>query len=297
MRTWHSAPRATRTETFQLEALWQRRRLFLYRASLYLLLVLGASLMVLPFYWMVTTSFKELGEALRMPPTWFPSALRWENWVNAWSSAPFGRYFFNSFFVSIVCVIGEVLTTILAAYAFARLNFLGKEAIWWLFMVTIMIPGEMLLIPNYITLARFGWIDTYWALIIPWIVSVYWIFFLRQAFMTFPRDLWDTAQLDGCGRWRFLWKILVPNFKAAIAAVALIKFIFSWNAFLWVLIVTNSERVRTVPVGLSIFSSEAGIYYNELMAASTMAILPIVILFIFSQRWIIQGVMRTGMKF
>jgi multiple sugar transport system permease protein len=280
-----------------LGAIWQRRRVALYRASLYLLLILGASFMLLPFYWMVTTSFKDLGEALRMPPTWIPHAFRWENWVNAWESAPFGRYFFNSFFVAILCVIGEVLTTILAAYAFARLNFLGKEVVWWLLMLTIMIPGEMLLIPNYITLARFGWINTYWALIIPWIVSVYWIFFLRQAFMTFPRDLWDTAQLDGCGRWRFLWKILVPNFKAAIAAVALIKFIFSWNAFLWVLIVTNSERVRTVPVGLSIFSSEAGIYYNELMAASTMAILPIVLLFIFSQRWIIQGVMRTGMKF
>lgn len=267
-----------------------------YRMTLYLLLFAGSAIMLFPFFWMVTTSFKTQLEAMKFPPQWFPSAMRWENYPIAWGMAPFGRYFFNSFFVSIVSTIGEVITTILAAYAFAKMRFFGKNVLFALLLGTLMIPGEMLLIPNYVTLVNLGWFDHYEALIIPWIVSVFGIFLLRQFFRSIPDELWDSARIDGCRRFWFLWRIVVPLSKPAILTVALFKFLGSWNAYQWVLIMTNSESMRTIPVGLTTFSSEIGTDWQLLMAASVLAILPVLILFFFTQKQFIQGVARTGIK-
>ncbi len=267
-----------------------------YRLILYVLLFAGSAIMLLPFFWMVTTSFKESSEVMRMPPQWFPKDWQWENYIKAWNVAPFGRYFFNSFFVSIVTTIGEVITTVMAAYAFAKMRFFGKSFLFALLLGTLMIPGEMLLIPNYVTLYKFHWLDRYQALIIPWLASVFGIFLLRQFFRSIPDELQDAARIDGCSRFRFLWQVMVPLSKPAIMTVALLKFLGSWNAFLWVLIVTNSENMRTVPVGLTMFSSEVGTAYEQLMAASVLAIIPILILFFFTQKQFIQGVARTGIK-
>lgn len=264
--------------------------------STYFLLILGSLVMIMPFLWMLSTSFKLPNEVLSMPPKWIPSVFEWQNYVKAWNAAPFARYFFNSFFIAITVTIAEVVTTIFAAYAFAKMDFLGKNVIFIAFLGTMMIPGEMLLVPNYITLTSFHWIDTYYALIVPWIVSVFGIFLLRQFFMTVPDEFWDAARIDGCSRLHFLWGIVVPLARPGIATVALFKFIGSWNAFLWVLIVTNTPKMRTIPVGLSYFRTEAGTYYGQLMAASAMAILPILILFFFTQRQFIQGIARSGIK-
>lgn len=267
-----------------------------YRALLYVLMFLGCAIMLLPFFWMLTTSLKtELG-AMRMPPQWIPPQLHWENYAQAWNTAPFGRYFFNSFFVSITSTVGEVLTTILAAYAFAKMRFFGKNVLFAILLGTLMIPGEMLLVPNYVTLVKWGWFDHYEALIIPWIVSVFGIFLLRQFFRSIPDELWDAARIDGCPRRRYLWRVVVPLSKPAILTVALFKFLGSWNAYQWVLIMTNSEEMRTVPVGLTMFSSDIGTAYHLLMAASVMAIVPILILFFFTQKQFIQGIARTGIK-
>ncbi|MFQ5795687.1 MAG: carbohydrate ABC transporter permease [Candidatus Bipolaricaulia bacterium] len=266
------------------------------RLTIYLLLILGSFIMILPFLWMVSTSLKPPTEIALMPPKWIPSVFRWENFSIAWNAAPFGRYFFNSFFVAITVTIAELITTIFAAYAFAKMDFFGKNVIFILFLGTLMIPGEMLLIPNYITLTRLKWIDTYYALIIPWIVSVFGIFLLRQFFLTTPNELWDAAQIDGCSRLRFLWRIMVPLARPALVTVALFKFIGSWNAFLWVLIVTNTPKMRTFPVGLATFSTEAGTLYEQLMAASTVAILPILLLFFIAQKQFIQGIARSGIR-
>ncbi|MCR4391776.1 MAG: carbohydrate ABC transporter permease [Candidatus Acetothermia bacterium] len=252
--------------------------------------------MILPFLWMVSTSFKDLVEALRIPPVWIPTQWRWENYLEAWNAAPFGRYFFNSFFIAITTTVGEVITTILAAYAFAKMNFLGKNVVFTILLGTMMIPGQMLLVPNYVTISRLGWYDTYWALIIPWIVSVFGIFLLRQFFRTIPDELWDSARIDGCSRLRYLWRIVVPLSRPGIATVALFKFVGSWNAFLWVLIMTNKVELRTVPVGLRYFQQDVGTDYHLLMAASTMAIVPILILFFLTQRQFVQGIARTGLK-
>ncbi len=268
----------------------------LYRLLIYLFLLAGSLVMLLPFLWMISTSLKPANEVLTMPPRWIPSVFRWQNYVEAWNAAPFGRYFLNSFFLAIVTTIGEVLCTVLAAYAFAKMDFFGRNVIFIAFLGTLMIPGEMLLVPNYITMTRLHWIDKYPALIVPWIVSVFGIFLLRQYFLTLPDDLWDAARIDGCGRFRFLWRVMVPLSRPGITTVALLKFIGTWNAFLWVLIMTNSPDMRTVPVGLSYFQSEAGTNYGQLMAASTLAILPILILFFFAQKQFVEAVARSGLK-
>ncbi len=268
----------------------------IYRMILYLLLFGGAAIMLLPFFWMLTTSFKTELETLRIPPVWIPSKWQWINYVKAWNAAPFGRYFFNSFFIAITTTIGEVFTTILAAYAFAKMRFFGKNVLFAALLGTLMIPGEMLLLPNYVTIARLGWLDHYEALIIPWLVSVFGIFLLRQFFRSIPDELQDAARIDGCSRFRFLFTIVVPLSRPAIFTVALFKFLGSWNAFLWVLIMTNRPEMRTVPVGLQVFSSEIGTAYELLMAASVLAILPTLILFFFTQKQFIQGIARTGIK-
>lgn len=219
-----------------------------------------------------------------------------QNYVDAWNAAPFPRYYFNTFFVASATTILEVITASLAAYAFSWMVFPGRDFIFGLFLATMMIPGEVLLVPNFITISKLGWIDTYYALIVPWIVSVFAIFLLRQHFLTIPKELFDAAKIDGCSHWRFLWQIVVPLSRPAVITSALLKFVGSWNAFLWVLIVTNSEKYRTLPVGLQAFSSDVGTQYNLLMAAATFSILPVVILFIFTQKYFIQGIARTGLK-
>lgn len=271
-------------------------RKILYKFFTYLALIALVSAVLLPFYWMVTTSFKPPGEVNVVPPKWIPSELHWQNYVDAWNAAPFNRYFINSFFVSIMTTIGEVVTTILAAYAFAKMDFFGKRVLFLSLLGLMMFPGQLRLIPNFMLASNLGWTDSYQILIIPWIASIFGIFLLRQYFKTIPDELWDAAQLDGCSRFRFLWKVVVPLSKPGIITVALFKFVGSWNAFLWVLIMTNKPSMRTIPVGLAVFRSEAGTHFAELMAASTMAVLPILIIFFFAQRQFIQGVARSGIK-
>ena len=282
-------------ETIRTGSYYETRQK-MYRVALYIVLIAACVVMLFPFFWMVSTSFKTESEALRIPPQWVPERLQWQNYVLAWNAAPFGRYFFNSFFMSITTTLGEVFTTILAAYAFAKMKFFGKNKVFALLLATLMIPGQMLLLPNYVTIARLGWLDKYQALIIPWLVSVFGIFLLRQFFRGIPDELLDAAKIDGCSRFRFLFTVAVPLSRPAIFTVALFKFLGSWNSFTWVLIMTNSVNMRTVPVGLRVFSSEIGTAYEQLMAASVLAIIPVLVLFFFTQKQFIQGVARTGIK-
>ena len=220
-----------------------------------------------------------------------------QNYVNAWKAGKyFGQYYLNTIFVAVTTTVLDILFACMAAFAFSKLKFYGRDFVFMLFLATMMVPGEVLLVPNYITLSVFGWIDSYWALIVPWTVSVFVIFLMRQHFMSIPDELYDAGKMDGISKWGFLWKIMVPLSKPVIITGSLLKFIGSWNAFLWVLIVTKSPEVRTLPVGLANFSSEVGTLYNQLMAASTFSMLPIVILFLFVQKYFIQGIARTGLK-
>ncbi|MCI8477470.1 MAG: carbohydrate ABC transporter permease [Oscillospiraceae bacterium] len=266
------------------------------KGATYVILFAGAAFILLPFVWMILTSLKPANEVLLMPPKWLPSRFQWENYVTAFQSAPFVRYFCNSVIVTVLITAGELLTTLLAAFAFAQIPFRGKQAVFLLLVATMMVPSDILIIPNFVTLANFGWIDTYKALALPWCASVFSIFLLRQQFASIPQDYYKAARMDGCRDLRYLFTILVPMSRPTIVSIALLKIINSWNAYLWPLIATNSNEMRTLPVGLAFFSTEAGVKYNTLMAFSLMIILPTLIVYLLTQKYIIQGVSKTGLK-
>lgn len=262
----------------------------------YSILFLGAAFILLPFVWMILTSLKPANEVLLMPPKWWPSRLIFENYVEALRAAPFARYFLNSLIVSLLVTSLELITSILAAFAFSHYDFRLKRILFILILATMMVPGEILLIPNFVTLARLGWIDTYQALILPWSVNVFSIFLLRQQFNDVPPHYYKAARIDGCSDFSFLFKILVPICRPVVVSIALLKVISSWNAYLWPLLVTNSPTMRTLPVGLAFFSTESGVRYNILMAFSLLISLPSLIVYFCTQKQIIQGVSKSGLK-
>lgn len=262
----------------------------------YLLITIGAVIMLIPFLWMVLTAFKTGFEAIQTPPKWLPKKWLWSNWIKAWDAAPFAKYLFNSVVVSIATTTGQIFTSILAAFAFAKLNFTGKKVIFSILLMTMMVPFEMLIIPNFVTLSAMRLINTYGALIIPWIASFFSVFMLRQTFSGVSNQLYYAAKLDGASDWQFLWKILVPNATSSITAVAILQVIASWNSFMWPLIVTNTDSLRTLPVGLQSFSMDAGISYPELMAASTFIILPMVVLYLALNKYVVRGVAGSAIK-
>lgn len=262
----------------------------------YTILVLGAAFILLPFLWMISTSLKPDNEVLLMPPKWIPSALQWKNYVDAFKAVPFFTYLKNSIVVTVAITSCELITTILAAFAFAQLEFKGKNLLFMLLVATMMVPGEILTIPNFVTLARLGWIDSYKAMVAPWATSVFSIFLLRQQFASIPQSYYKAARMDGCSDLRYLFAVMVPMSRPTIVSVALLKIINSWNSYLWPLISTNSREMRTLPVGLAYFSTEAGTDYNTLMAFSLMIITPTILVYLFTQKYIIQGVSKTGLK-
>ncbi len=308
-----------------------------FQIFIFIMLLAGTVITIFPFFWMVMTSFMTPEEVTQFPPPFpsrvslFPPSIPLDNYIEAWQSAPFGMYFFNSFFVGIISTLGILFTSALAAFAFARLNFWGKGLFFYLVLGTMMIPGQVLLIPNYILLQRFEslniiyeklflvltgsnefffeyfmdtrlWnfikfgLDSYFALIVPWLANVFTIFLMRQFFKTIPIDLFDAAYIDGASKLRTLFQIVVPLSKPVFITSALLSFLAQWNSLLWPLIVTTSDYMRTLMVGLQTFNMEAGQEFERLMAATTLSILPILILFFFLQRYFVQGIVRSGLK-
>lgn len=274
----------------------QQTKTKLLNAFVYILLAFGAITMLLPFFWMISTSLKTAGEAVAMPPVWFPEIFRFENYERALEAAPFGRYFLNSIIVTAVSTLGEILTTILAAYAFARLEFYGKNVLFVLLISTMMVPGELLIIPNFVTLSNWGLINTYASLFLPFLASVFSIYILKEAFEAVPDEIYYAAKVDGCSDWRYLWTVMVPLAKSSIVSIAILAIIGSWNSFIWPLIVTTEQSMRVLPVGLQAFTTEAGTQFELLMAASTIVVVPMIIVYIFLQKYIIEGLASGGSK-
>jgi multiple sugar transport system permease protein len=262
----------------------------------YIVLIIGAIITIVPFLWMLSTSLKTPEEVYIIPPKLIPSSIMLKNYKEVLKRIPFTIYFMNSVVVSISVTVLTLITSILSAFAFSKLKFWGRDVIFSMLLATMMVPGEVLVIPNYVTLSRLGWINTRLALVIPWIVSVFAIFLLRQFFLGIPDELYYAAKVDGCSDFRYLWCIMVPLAKPALITIAMLKMIYSWNEFLWPLIVTNTPEMRTLPVGLAVFTTEAGSHYHLLMAAATMIILPMIILYIVLQKYIIEGVATSGIK-
>ena len=255
---------------------------------------IAALFVCLPFIWMVITSLKEPADIFT--GRFWPSRLAWENYPKAWQAAPFGRYFFNTAFVAAVTVILQLATSAAAAFAFARLRFFGREVLFYLLLATMMVPEEVTLVANYVTLYRLGWLDTYQALIVPWGASAFSIFLLRQFFAGVPDDLEDAAKIDGCSRFGFFTRVMLPLSRPALTTAALFSLVGSWNAFTWPLVMTNSESMRTVQVGVSYFSQELGTNYTLLMAAATFTVIPVLLLFALVHNQFTEGIARSGLK-
>ncbi len=262
----------------------------------YAFLIAGAIFTVLPFVWMIASSLKTPAEIVQVPPAIFPKAAQWSNYKVAWNAAPFAKYLLNTVIVTACTTIGVLITTVLSAFAFSRLEFPGKKLIFSLFLATLMIPGEMLIITNYITIMKLQWIDTYQAMIVPWISSVFYIYLLTQFFMQVPNELYLAAKVDKCSDFKFMLRIMVPMNKQAIITIAILNIISSWNAFLWPLLVTNSDGMRVLSHGLIRFQTEAGASYELIMAASCILVMPIIIVYLFLRKYIIEGVTRSGLK-
>ncbi|MCT1797963.1 MULTISPECIES: carbohydrate ABC transporter permease [Aerococcus] len=274
----------------------QKRKLSAGQIITFVLLTIGAFSMILPFFWMVSTSIKTTGETLAIPPVWLPENWQWSNYETALTMAPFDQYFINSVIITLSSTIGEVITSILAAFAFSKLQFFGKNILFTILISTMMVPFELLMIPNYLTLSKMGMINSYWAMIIPFLASVFSVFLLKQNFEAVPKQLYYAAKVDGASDWRFLWQILVPMSKSSIVTVVILKMIGSWNSFMWPLMVTNETHLRPLPVGLQAFTTEAGTYFELLMAAATIVVLPMIIIYLFLQKYIIKGISNTGVK-
>lgn len=266
------------------------------RLGVYILLASGAVVTTFPFLWMVTASFKTLPEALTPSLAFFPAHWQWRNFVETFQAAPFGRYFFNSFLVGGAVTGAVCLSSLMAGYAFARLQFRGRSWLFGLVLATMMIPFEAALIPNFAMIRRLGWYNSYAALIFPWCANAFSIFLMRQAFMGVPSDYFDAAKVDGCGHLRFLWRIAAPLVKPAMVTVGLFAFLGSYNSLIWPLVVTSEDTMRVVQVGLTVFSGAEGVRLHLLMCASTIVILPTVALYFAAQKSFLESSLGSGIK-
>lgn len=259
------------------------------------LTVLGIT-MLIPFLWMISTSLMSDVEVYQFPPRLWPAHPRWENYGNALSMLPFGRFFLNSIIVTVVSVIGQLVTCSMAAYAFSRLRFRGRDTLFTAFLATMMVPSIVTLIPAYLVITAFGWMNTYWALFTPLLTSVWGIFLLRQFFQTLPSDYEDAARLDGAGEWTIYWRVILPLSRPALATLAVFAFMNTWKDFLWPLLVTTRNDMRTVEVGIAMFSTLYGTNWPYQMASAVVVLLPILVLFFLTQRYFIDGISLTGLK-
>ncbi len=265
------------------------------KAVFYLLLTALVVLINYPFFWMLSTSLKSAKEVYRFPPSLLPDAPIWRNYLDAWKAARWGRYFLNSTIASVIPAVAQMFFGSLAAFAFAR-KFKGSQALFLLFLGTLMIPGEATMIPNYVIVKNLGWIDTYMALTVPFLASAFGVFLLRQFFLTIPKDLEDAASIDGSGPFRYLFLVVMPLAMPALLTVALFSFMNHWNDFIWPLIVTNKDQMRVIQVGLETYQSEWMTEWTLLMAACTFTTLPVIVLFLLVQRRFIEGITLGGLK-
>lgn len=263
--------------------------------ALHVILIGGSVFTLLPFIWMLSTSLKEPSEIFTYPPIWIPSQIAWENYAKAVSIMPFGRFYSNSLVVAVSVTLLQLFTSSLAAFAFARLRFRGREVLFLLYLATLMIPFQVTMIPNFILVRFLGWFDSYKALVLPPAFSAFSTFLLRQYFRGIPMELDEAARIDGASSLRIWWQIIMPLSGPALAALAIFTFLGNWNSFLWPLVITNSLEMRTLPVGLSAFQSQYNVQWHLLMAGAVIALIPVLVIYMFAQKWFVRGITLSGM--
>ncbi len=266
------------------------------KGVLYILLLLTALVVVYPFLMMFCTSFKPDAEVIAFPPRLLPQAPTFANYQHIWTRIPFGLFFRNSLIYSLTVTLVSLFFDSMCAYALARLNFRGREIIFFIILATLMIPTQVTMIPLFINLSNMGWINTFPGLIVPHITSAFGIFLLRQFFLSIPKELEDAARIDGASELRIYWQIILPLSRTAIATLFVFHFMYNWNDFLWPLVVTTSETMRTLPAGLALFMGDHNVEYGLLMAGSVISAAPLLLAFLFAQKYFIRGIAFTGLK-
>jgi multiple sugar transport system permease protein len=255
-----------------------------------------AVVVLLPFLWMLASSLMDQIDVYQSPPPVLPARPRWSNYPATLSAMPFGRFFLNSVVLAVGMVVGQVVTSAMAAYALARLRFPGRERVFLVFLATLMVPVIVLLIPRYLIINALGWVDSYAGLLSTELVSVWGIFLLRQFFQTIPRDLEDAARLDGAGEWEVFRRIILPLSKPALATLAVFSFIEAWKSFLWPLVAMRSLTMRTMEVGVAAFHSYYPANWPYQMVAAVAVIVPLLAVFFYAQKYFIRGIQLTGLK-
>lgn len=274
-----------------------KKRVKLSQIFLHGILTLGALTMIFPFLWTVGSSLKDMSQIFLVPPVWIPHPIQWSNYLNSLTAMPFGKAYWNSFYITGTVVLATMLTASMAAYAFAKIRFPGANIIFILFLSTMMIPKQVTMIPLYIIMGKIGWLDSHLSLIVPGaLFNAFAVFLLRQFIMGIPKELEEAAVIDGAGYFRIYWSIILPLIRPALAAVGIFVFLGSWNNFLDALIYLNTPEKFTVPLLLNTFK---GLYVSDwplLMAGTTISVIPVLIIYIVAQKQIIEGVTITGIK-
>jgi multiple sugar transport system permease protein len=273
-----------------------RKEQIYMRMFVHIILALGAITMIAPFIWMVSTSLKSLNEVFVFPPTLFGESLRWNNYLQISDRFPFSIFFLNSLKISVLVTAGQLFTCSLGGYSFARLKFPGRDIIFLLYLATLMIPYFVIVIPIFIMMRSFGWVDTHYALIVPGLFSAFGTFLMKQFFLTIPRELEDAAKIDGCTPFGIYRRIFLPLSKPALAALGIFTFMWSWNDFLAPLIFLNTITKRTIPLGLAVMQGLYSTDWPSLMAASVLSVMPIIIVFLCAQEFFVKGITLSGLK-
>ncbi len=276
----------------------QRIRKALTKGGIYLFLALMALIVLFPFYWMVISSLKTLDEYRMSTPTFWPLVVMWSNYAEAFTTANLGTLFMNTMYVGLVSTILSLIITILTAFAFARLEFKGKQTLFAALLATMMIPGELFTITNYSTVTELGWINTYTVLIVPFLVSVFYIYLLRQNFLQIPNELYLAAKVDGTSDFKYLWKVMVPLALPTLISITILKMMGAWNSYIWPRLVANDEAHRMITNGLrNAFTETSGdVNYPVQMAAVALVSAPLFLVFVFLRKYIMSGVSRSGIK-
>lgn len=276
----------------------QRIVFVLVQVLLYTFLIFMAAVVLFPFYWMIISSLKSLDEYRMSVPTFFPRRVLFSNYATAFTTANLGRLFFNTFYVGIVSTVLSLIITILSAFAFARLEFRGKDALFAALLATMMIPGELFTITNYSTVTKLGWINTYTVLIVPFLVSVFYIYLLRQNFLQIPNELYLAAKVDGTSDFKYLIKVMIPLSLPTLISITILKMMGAWNSYIWPRLVANDAAHRLITNGLrNAFTESTGdVNYPVQMAAVALVSAPLFLVFVFLRKYIMKGVSRSGIK-
>ncbi|MDT9026927.1 carbohydrate ABC transporter permease [Rossellomorea yichunensis] len=263
---------------------------------IHFILIMGSIVMLFPFVWMILTSLKTYAESIQVPPVMIPEDFQWKNYQEVFTLLPFFKFMMNTFIITVLRTAGQLFLCSLAAYAFARIVFPGRNLLFVLALSVLMVPGQVFLLPQYMIMVKLGWLNTLQAVVVPGLFSAFGTFLLRQFFMGLPKELEEAARLDGCNHFQIYWRIMLPLAKPGLIALGIFTILWSWNELMWPMIVNSSPEAMTLAVGLSSLQGQYGTNYPILMAGSFLAVLPMLLLFIILQKQFIEGIAITGGK-